>query len=147
MTDAPFWKTKSLEEMTRAEWESLCDGCARCCLFKLEDEDTGEIYYTNVVCRLLDRHHCQCTRYTDRQTLVPTCLVLTPELVHSLKWMPSTCAYRKLAEGKDLEWWHPLVSGDPETVHRARISVRRKTVSEDEINPDDLEDHVTDLYA
>lgn len=147
MTETPFWKKKSLEEMTREEWESLCDGCARCCLFKLEDEDTGDIYYTNVVCRLLDRRNCHCTHYTDRQTLVPTCLVLTPELVHTLRWMPSTCAYRKLLEGKDLEWWHPLVSGDPETVHRARISVRRKTVSEDEIKPDDLEDHVTDLYA
>ncbi len=140
----PFWKRKTLEEMTRQEWESLCDGCARCCLYKLEDEDTGEIYYTNVVCRLLDTHRCQCTAYTERARLMPTCLVLTPTLVRQLRWMPKTCAYRLVAEGKDLAWWHPLVSGSPDTVHQAGISVRYQTQAEDAVDMDHLEDYIVD---
>lgn len=140
----PFWKRKTFEEMTREEWESLCDGCARCCLYKLEDEDTGEIYYTNVICRLLDTYRCRCTHYQDRQTLMPTCLVLTPEMVRQLRWMPKTCAYRLLAEGKDLEWWHPLVSGDPNSVHKAGISVRYRTMAESEVDMDNLEDYIVD---
>lgn len=143
MTDTePFWKIKRLEEMSRTEWESLCDGCARCCLHKLEDEDTGEILQTNVCCRLLDTEACGCTKYMERQRLVPDCLVLTPENVAGLNWMPRTCAYRLLSEGKDLEWWHPLVSGDPDSVHRAGISVRGKVVSEREA--DDLFQHLVD---
>lgn len=142
--DLPFWKTKTMEEMTREEWESLCDGCARCCLYKLEDEDTGGIYYTNVVCRLLDTKRCQCTAYNDRQTLMPTCLVLTPQMVRELNWMPTTCAYRLIAEGKDLEWWHPLVSGDPNTVHEAGISVRNRTIAESDVDMDNLEDYVVE---
>jgi len=140
----PFWKRKKLEEMTREEWESLCDGCARCCLYKLEDEDTGEIYYTNVVCRLLDTFRCRCTAYNERSKLMPTCLVLTPEMVRKLKWMPKTCAYRLVAEGKDLEWWHPLVSGDPDTVHQAGISVRSGTIAESDVDMDNLEDYIVD---
>ena len=130
MADAPYWRTKTLEEMTRAEWEALCDGCARCCLLKLEDEDTGEIAYTDIACRLLDTGTCRCTRYRQRLRLVPECVDLTPEQVRRLGWLPSTCAYRLLAEGRDLAWWHPLVSGDPETVHKAGISVRGRVVPE-----------------
>ncbi len=140
----PFWKEKKLEEMTPAEWESLCDGCAKCCLIKFEDEDTGRIYHTNVVCELLDIYHCRCTRYAERSVLVPTCLTLNPKLIHELKWMPETCAYRLLAEGKDLPVWHPLVSGDPKTVHKAGISVRGKVVSAKDVAEEDLFDYVVD---
>jgi len=143
MSDAlPFWKTKTLSEMNREEWESLCDGCARCCLHKLEDEDTGEIMQTNVCCRLLDTEACSCTKYSERRRLVPDCQVLTPENVAMFNWMPRSCAYRRLHEGKDLEWWHPLVSGDPDTVHQAGISVRGKAVSERDA--DDLFMHLVD---
>jgi uncharacterized protein len=143
-SNLPFWKRKTMQEMTREEWESLCDGCARCCLYKLQDEDTGEIYYTNVVCRLLDTFRCRCTAYNERSRLMPSCLVLTPDLVHQLRWMPKTCAYRLLAEGKELEWWHPLVSGDPNTVHEAGISVRWRTQAESEVDMENLEDEVVD---
>lgn len=126
----PFWKRKRLEEMTGAEWESLCDGCGKCCLHKLEDAETGEVSYTAVACRLLDTHAVRCSRYGERRRLVPDCAVLTPEMVRSMSWLPKTCAYRLLAEGKDLADWHPLVSGDPESVHRAGMSVRGRVVSE-----------------
>lgn len=140
MADAPYWRTKSLEEMTRAEWEALCDGCARCCLIKLEDEDTGEIAYTDIACRLLDIGTCRCSRYRQRLRLVPQCVDLTPEEVRKFDWLPSTCAYRLVAEGRDLAWWHPLVSGDPETVHKAGISVRGRVVPER--RGDDPEDRI-----
>lgn len=140
----PFWKRKTLQEMTPEEWESLCDGCARCCLYKLQDDDTGEIYYTNVVCRLLDTFRCRCTAYNQRAKLMPTCLVLTPDLVKQLEWMPKTCAYRLVAEGKDLEWWHPLVSGDPNSVHAAGISVRYRTQAEKDVDMDHLEEYIDD---
>lgn len=139
----PFWKHKSLLEMTAEEWESLCDGCGQCCLHKLEDEDTGELAITNVACRLLDLNSCRCTRYSERNRFVPDCVVLTKENVGSLHWMPGTCAYRLLSEGQDLAWWHPLVSGDPETVHEAKISVRSRAISEREAG--NLEDHVVAL--
>ncbi len=142
MSEKPFWKTKAPADMTRSEWESLCDGCARCCLHKLEDIETAEVVYTNVVCRLLDQGTCSCTKYAERQRLVPDCLVLTPDMIGRLHWMPSTCAYRLLAEGKDLMWWHPLVSGDPNTVHEAGISVRGRVV--DERKAGDLEDYIVD---
>jgi uncharacterized cysteine cluster protein YcgN (CxxCxxCC family) len=140
----PFWKTKPLNEMTSEEWESLCDGCAQCCLIKFEDEDTGEIYHTNVVCELLDIYHCKCTRYSERSTLVPTCLTLNYQLIHELKWMPETCAYRLLAENKDLPDWHPLVSGNPKSVHTSGHSVRAKVVSARDIAEDDLINYVVD---
>ena len=139
-TPTPFWKRKTLNEMTRKEWESLCDGCARCCLAKLEDEDTGEIAYTNVACRLLDHETCHCTKYTERSRFVPDCITLTPENVNVLRWMPSTCAYRLLAEGKDLPVWHPLVTGNPNSVHLAGISVRGRVVCERQAI--DLEDYI-----
>jgi len=138
--EQPFWRTKTLDEMSRAEWESLCDGCAKCCLNKLENETTGEIQYTDVACRLLDTELCRCVSYDDRKRFVPDCRILTPSVVRQLEWLPGTCAYRLIDEGKDLYWWHPLVSGDPETVHQAVVSVRGRVVSERDT--DDLEGRV-----
>jgi uncharacterized cysteine cluster protein YcgN (CxxCxxCC family) len=120
----PFWETKTLEEMTTAEWESLCDGCGRCCLNKLEDEDTGEIVLTRLACSLLDIGQCRCSDYANRFDKMPDCINLTPEKVRTLKWLPATCGYRRVKEGRGLAWWHPLISGDPDTVHQAGISVR-----------------------
>lgn len=140
----PFWKTKSLQEMTPEEWESLCDGCARCCLIKFQDEETGRIYHTNVVCEYLDIYRCRCTHYAERSLLMPTCVTLTPSLAGQLTWMPETCAYRLLAEGKDLPLWHPLVSGNPRTVHQAGVSVRGKVVSGRDVEEDDLPNYVVD---
>ena len=140
----PFWKTKPLNEMSTEEWESLCDGCAQCCVIKFEDEDTDEIYHTNVVCELLDIFHCKCTRYAERSTLVSTCLTLDYQLIHELKWMPETCAYRLLAENKDLPDWHPLVSGNAKSVHTSGHSVRAKVVSARDIAEDDLINYVVD---
>jgi len=138
-----FWKTKTLEEMSDAEWESLCDGCGRCCLEKLEDEDSGRIYYTHVACRLFDAGRCTCRDYANRSAKVPDCVRLTPDNVRTLKWLPPSCAYRLVAEGRDLHWWHPLVSGDPDTVHEAGVSVRGRVVgTETEIAADDLEHHI-----
>jgi uncharacterized protein len=128
--DPPFWKTKSLEQMTDSEWESLCDGCGRCCLSKLEDDDTGEIHFTHVGCRLLDGQTCRCRDYANRSAQVEDCVRLTPENVRELTWLPPTCGYKLVAEGRDLYWWHPLVSGDAETVHIAGISVRGRCVPE-----------------
>jgi uncharacterized cysteine cluster protein YcgN (CxxCxxCC family) len=144
---APFWRTKQLAEMTREEWESLCDGCGRCCLNKIEYEDTGEIAWTDVACRLLDQTTCRCRDYTHRHAVVPDCLALTADNVARLKWLPSTCAYRLVDEGRDLYWWHHLVSGDPETVHAAGISTRERTVSEEAVTIADFEDHVVSWPA
>jgi len=137
-----FWKEKSITEMTAAEWESLCDGCARCCLHKLEDEDSEEVYYTAVVCRYLDQEACRCTEYPDRNKLVPECVHLTPIGALDYAWLPKSCAYRTVAEGRDLEWWHPLVSGSSETVHEAGISIRGKCISEIHVHPDSMEDQI-----
>lgn len=135
----PFWKQKPLATLTYEEWESLCDGCARCCLHKLEYESTGEIRYSCVVCRFLDIATCRCTRYEIRTELVPNCLKLTPEIIHTIHFLPETCAYRLIVQGKDLPWWHPLISGDPKTVHEAGISVRGKVLTEEFVHPDDLD--------
>lgn len=140
--DEPFWRNRALGDMTSEEWEMLCDGCARCCLIKLEDEDTGEVAYTDVACRLLDTDACRCTDYPHRSSQVPDCLRLTPALVGDADWLPPTCAYRVVAEGGDLAWWHPLVSGSLETVHEAGISVRGRVVPEEAIANDDLEGHI-----
>lgn len=140
----PFWRRKTLEEMSPAEWESLCDGCGRCCLNKLEDWDTGEIVFTNVACTLFEAGSCRCRDYENRAEVVPDCVTLTPEAVRHLTWLPPTCAYRRLAEGRDLAWWHPLVSGDPQTVHSAGISVRGRVVMEDGIAVEEYEAFVVD---
>jgi len=137
-----FWKTKTLRQMTRQEWESLCDGCGQCCLHKLENANTGEIALTDVACRYLDLQTCRCGDYANRAANVPDCVRLTPGKATMLRWLPETCAYRLVARNEDLAWWHPLVSGDPNTVHEAGISVRAKVVSEDKVT--DLERHVID---
>lgn len=128
--DRPFWETKTLEQMSAQEWESLCDGCGRCCLVRFEDEDTGEIIPTRVSCRLLDTQTCACTNYRHRRRYVPDCIKLTPNKIEDLTWMPHSCAYRRLHEGRGLASWHPLCSGDPESVHRAGVSVRGRVISE-----------------
>jgi uncharacterized cysteine cluster protein YcgN (CxxCxxCC family) len=140
-----FWKHKSLQEMSTEEWEALCDGCGKCCLHKLEDEDTGEIFYTDVACRLLDLHSCRCADYQNRTHMVADCLSLRKELKEALKWLPSTCAYRLISEGKELFDWHPLISGDAETVHQVGISIRDRAVIESQV--EDLEDHIVDWSA
>lgn len=141
----PFWRTKTLGEMSRAEWESLCDGCAKCCLIKLQDTESDRVDYTDVACHLLDAGQCRCTDYANRHRRVPDCVRLGPDrLDEIIGWMPSTCAYRLLAEGRDLPDWHPLVSGDPESVHRAGVSVRGRVVSEPGLGDEDLEAHIVD---
>ena len=137
-----FWETKTLREMDRAEWESLCDGCGKCCIHKLEDEETGALMATNVACRLLDRRTGRCTDYKHRRAYVPECVRLTPEKLDQLDWLPSTCAYLLLHEGKPLPEWHPLITGDPESVHKAGQSVRGWTISE--VDAGDLEHHLVD---
>jgi uncharacterized cysteine cluster protein YcgN (CxxCxxCC family) len=130
MDDRPFWEVKRLEQMTAAEWESLCDGCGRCCLIRFEDEETGEVVPTRVACRLFDDASCRCKDYAQRKRHVPDCIKLTPFNIEDLAWMPPSCAYRRLHEGRGLPAWHPLVSGDPDSVHKAGVSMRGQTVSE-----------------
>ena len=142
MATKPFWRTKTLEEMNAKEWESLCDGCGLCCLIRFEDEDSGEITPTWVACKLFDGDTCACTNYPGRQKIVPDCIKLTPHNIETLPWMPLSCAYRRLHEGKDLPAWHPLVTGDPESPHRAGVSVRGQTINEDTLDdPEDALDY------
>lgn len=134
----PFWRVKSLQAMTKAEWESLCDGCARCCLNKYEDEDTKKIAYTDVACKLLDRQSCRCSDYKNRAKKVPDCIALTPSVMAEMNCLPPTCGYRLVHEGKDLYDWHPLISGDQASVHAAGISVRGRCVSEKGLTEEEI---------
>ena len=137
-----FWQLKSLDEMNLNEWESLCDGCGRCCLEKLEDEESGEILFTDVACQLFDCKRCRCKSYEKRTDIVEDCRRLTPENIMTLSCLPETCAYRLLAEGKNLEWWHPLVSGSQKTVNQAGISITDFVLPSKGVSPDDLENHI-----
>ena len=141
-SDVPFWNSKRLSDMSDAEWESLCDGCGRCCLHKLRHEDDNSLSFTNVACRLLDLSSCQCSRYPDRRRFVPDCVSLTPDALRAIDWLPPSCAYRRIAEGRGLAWWHPLVSGRPDTVHEAGVSVRGRAIGERRAGP--LERHIVD---
>lgn len=143
----PFWKRKSFEQMSQDEWESLCDGCARCCLNKLEDWDTGEIYWTEIACSLLNIHSCRCSDYDNRASLMPDCIQLTPEKIKTLTWLPPTCGYRLVLEGKDLPHWHPLISGTQKSVHDAGISVRARAIPEKNHTPQDFENHIVSWPA
>lgn len=140
--DIPFWQRKRLADMSQTEWESLCDGCGLCCLNKLEDEDTGDVYYTELVCPYMNVDTGCCTTYDTRLQKVPECTVLTADTVADFHWLPRTCAYRTLAEGRPLPAWHPLVSGDPETVMAAGISVRNRVIHADTVPEDDWEEHI-----
>jgi uncharacterized cysteine cluster protein YcgN (CxxCxxCC family) len=137
-----FWETTALSEMTREQWESLCDGCAKCCLHKLEDEDSGEVFYTKVRCSLLIEQTCRCSDYANRSTRVPTCITLQPADLAHYDWLPSSCAYRLLAAGDPLPAWHPLLSGSPETVHAAGISIRGRAISDEFVHPDGYDEHI-----
>ena len=137
-----WWNTKTLAELTQSEWESLCDGCAKCCLHKLEDEDSGNIFYTKVRCKHLDEEQCRCTDYANRSTLVPNCIQLNRDNVADLNWLPSSCAYRLRANNQPLEQWHPLVSGSKMTVHEAGISIRGRAISDEFVHPDGYDEHI-----
>ena len=142
----PFWIRKTLEEMSPEEWESLCDGCGRCCLNKLWDPESRRVRLTAVACRLLDHETCRCRDYPNRVKQVPECVVLSPEEVDDPGLLPASCAYRRLAEGRPLAAWHPLISGRPESVHEAGISLRGKVISEKWVHPDEIEEHVVDWF-
>ncbi len=138
----PFWRTKSLEEMTPTEWESLCDGCGRCCLVKLEDQETAEVHLTRIACRLLDHSTCRCSDYENRFQKVHDCIKIDAAKVREIDWLPATCGYRLVAEGRDLGWWHPLVSGTPETVHQAGVSVRGWARCESKVKPANMSRYI-----
>jgi uncharacterized protein len=142
-TGPAFWKQKTLEELTPAEWESLCDGCGRCCLVKLEDEDSGTVLFTDIACKLFNSSSCRCSDYAHRLRKVRDCIRLTPAKVRALSWLPPSCAYRLVAEGRDLPWWHPLVSGSQATVHKAGVSARgRVNLTENEVELADYPRHI-----
>lgn len=142
MSNKPFWQTKKLHEMSKQEWESLCDGCGLCCLQKLQDEETDEVYYTNLHCHYLDTTNNHCTTYANRHEKVPECVWLTADQAHEFKWLPRTCAYRLIAAGKDLKPWHPLISGNKESVHKAGISMRGKSVADNTVAVEEWQDHI-----
>jgi len=141
-----FWESKSLDEMNQQEWESLCDGCGLCCLLKIEDIDSGELFYTNVVCEYHDNKRCCCTRYRERSVLVPDCIKVTPDVARTEKWLPGSCAYRLLAEGSPLFDWHPLISGDPDSVQQAGISIRDRVISEKFVHSNELPEHLVHWF-
>jgi uncharacterized cysteine cluster protein YcgN (CxxCxxCC family) len=143
VSEKPFWQTVPLAEMDHAQWEALCDGCAKCCLVKLQDEDTDEIVFTDIVCNLLDQENCRCTHYAERTKLVPDCVKLTKDNLDKIDFMPPSCAYRLLHEGQDLPDWHPLVSGDPDSVVVAGMSVKGRVIPEIMFEGD-AEDRVVD---
>lgn len=143
MAEKPFWQTVKLADMTAAQWEALCDGCAKCCLVKLQDEDSGEIVFTDIVCNLLDQQSCRCTHYEERTKLVPDCVKLSKENLDKIDFMPPSCAYRLLHEGKDLPQWHPLVSGRADSVVEAGMSVKGRVIAEMAFDGDS-EDRVVD---
>lgn len=140
--DLPFWRRKKLTQMSAEEWESLCDGCTKCCLYRLEDEETRVVYYTNVHCRMLDTDTGRCRDYPNRSERVSDCVTITPAVLEDPYWLPTTCAYRRLAEGRSLPHWHPLITGDPGSVDAAGQRVCNRTICEDGAGP--LEDHVVD---
>ena len=141
----PFWKSRPLAQLSVEEWESLCDGCAKCCLYKLEDADTAEVYFTNVHCRLLDNETGRCRDYANRARRVPDCVTITTEVLADPYWLPQTCAYRLLAEGRDLPDWHPLITGDPTSTRRAMQGLLGLTVCEDDAG--ELESHIVDWVS
>lgn len=143
----PFWMAKQLEELDEAEWEALCDGCGRCCLNKLEDDESGEIHLTRLACRLLDLSTCRCVDYANRKERVPECVKIDAQAVRTVRWLPSTCAYRMVAERRPLAWWHPLVSGTPQTVHDAGISVRGLARSEKGVKIDNYWKYIIEDFA
>jgi len=140
----PFWQQKSLFDLSHDEWESLCDGCGRCCLIKLEDEESGGMYYTSIACRLLDHDRCRCKNYPKRLQLVNECAQISPHKPDQFEWLPNSCAYRRLAEGKELLPWHPLISGSADTVHQAGISIRGWAVSEEFVEEDFYQEFIID---
>ena len=142
MAAQPFWETKTLAQMDQSQWESLCDGCGKCCLHKIEDEDSNEVFYTRIACTLLDVDSCRCRDYSNRIKKVPECLRLKPEDVSEFHWLPRTCAYRLISEGNKLESWHPLISGNTCSIHQAGISVREWAISESEVSEEEWFDHV-----
>ncbi len=144
--EAEYWKKKDLRDMNPEEWEALCDGCGKCCLFKFTNPDEETVRFTNVVCRYMDLETCRCTAYDNRHVNVPDCIYLTPKIAKTVNWLPSTCAYRLVARGEDLPWWHPLKSGSPQSVFLAGEAVRGKVVSEEDVDPDDMEDMVVDWF-
>ena len=139
---ADWWNEKTLDQLSHNEWEALCDGCARCCLHKFEDEDTGEVFYTRVRCRYLDEHSCRCKDYEHRFSLVPNCIALRSAQWSDLKSLPGTCAYRLRACGMPLPEWHPLVSGTRESVQAAGISIRHRAISDEYVHPDGYDEHI-----
>ena len=145
MDTAPFWETRALDDMSDEEWESLCDGCGRCCLHKLEDEETGDVFYTRIACRLLDDDSARCKNYTARFQEVPDCLSMRPLNKDKLRWLPSSCAYRRLSEGRGLAEWHPLVSGSADSVRVAGIAVAGMTRAEFDVPVSEWPDHIIDL--
>ena len=142
-----YWREKTLEQMSEREWESLCDNCGKCCIISLEDVDTGQLHLTDVSCKLFDTKKCRCSDYADRKKYVPDCVKLTPKNVPKLDWLPQTCAYRLVSEGRDLYWWHPLVSGDPNTVHVAQASAKNRTRPEGRLKTPGLIKRITQWPA